>query len=90
VTVSGNYTSIIKKDVCNEQDGSVTNTIVTIPSVTDPVLATGSDPIRGSFGADVPNTTPAPNNPPPSYSTRGDLGAGNSSDGLGYNGYFGS
>jgi hypothetical protein len=75
--------------VCNEQEGSVTNTIATIPSVTDPILATGSDPIRGSFGY-VPNTTPPPNDPPPSYSTRGQLGAGNSSDGLGYNGYFGS
>lgn len=29
VSVSGNYTSILKKDVCNEQEGSVTNTIPT-------------------------------------------------------------
>lgn len=34
VSVSGNYTSIIKNDVCNEQDGSVINT--TIPAQTTP------------------------------------------------------
>lgn len=87
VTVSGGYTSILKKDVCNEQEGSVTNTIANPSSG---VTATGSDPIRGSFGGDTANTTPAPIEPPPSYSTRGQLGGVTNGDGLGYNGYFGS
>jgi hypothetical protein len=94
VSVSGNYTSILKKDVCNEQEGSVTNTIATIPSVTDPIVATGSDPIRGSFGGYVPNTTPPPNDPPSSYSggdnMRRDLGGVTNGEGLGWDGYFGS